>query len=94
MKEKNKKIILIVIVLGLVGAGGYGLYRYREQKRIEYEMWLNETEPRYLLNDRPQLTITDEEGNELSVSRGKEVRYKINKVVDEEHPEKKETVRF
>ena len=86
------KIILVVILLAMVGGLGYAYYSYKEQKRIEYEMWLNETEPRYLANDRPQLTITDEEGNELTVIRGTEVQYKINKTVDEEHPEKKEIV--
>ncbi len=92
MKKTSTKIILIIILLGLIGGRGYGYYRYKEQKRIEYEMWLNETVTRYLANDRPQLTITDEEGNELSVLRGTEVQFKHNKVVDEEHPEKKEIV--
>ena len=92
MKKTSTKIILIIILLAMISGLGYAYYSYKEQKRIEYEMWLNETEPRYLANDRPELTIADEEGNEIPVFRGTEVQYKINKVVDEEHPEKKEIV--
>ena len=92
MKKTSTKVIIIVILLAMIGGLGYAYYDYKEKKRIEYERWLNETEPRYLANDRPQLTIADEEGNEIPIVRGTEVQYKINKVVDEEHPEKKEIV--